>query len=252
VNESPLETEFVAVPQVGRTFVRSRTVRTDDVSPHGFQRLDSLARYVQDIATQDASEALSGSAFAYVLRRLSMRIDRAPRLSERLTLTTFCGGIAHGWAERRTSIRGDGGALVETAAIWVPIDSAGRPVRLPPDFLAAYGAAAQGRRASARLVHAAIPADQTVERRTWALRFVDLDILNHVNNAAHWCAVEEILAGKAVRRADIEFVSPLLLGEPCELVTSFAADLARVGDRLDLWLCGEGHVRSSMRVWMRE
>jgi acyl-ACP thioesterase len=241
--------EFVPVPSAGRLYVRERSVRLGDVNPQGVQRLDALARFVQDIATADAAEALSTSAFAYVLRRLSMRIDRAAVLSERLSLTTFCGGTARGWAERRTSIRGERGAAIETAAIWVPIDSSGRPVRLPPEFLDAYGKAAQGRRADARLVHGAPPTEEPITRRPWPLRYVDLDTLGHVNNAAHWCAVEEVLRGRPVEQAEIEFVSALMFSEPCEVVFREPSP----GDaRLDLWLCGEGHVRSSVRVWLAE
>jgi acyl-ACP thioesterase len=241
-------TEMVPVPSVGRLYVRERSVRLGDVNPSGVQRLDSVARFVQDIATADAMEALDGSAFAYVLRKLSIGIERSALLGERLTLTTFCGGTARGWAERRTSIRGERGAVVETSAVWVPIDAEGRPVRLPPDFLDAYGEAAQGRRADARLVHDA-PPSRGARHRPWPLRYVDLDTLGHVNNTAQWCAAEEILRGKPVARADIEFVSVLNASEPCELVV---LEPAPGGERVDLWLCGEGHVRSSMRVWLAE
>jgi acyl-ACP thioesterase len=239
--------DMVPVPSVGRLYVRQRSVRLGDVNPMAVQRLDSIARFVQDIATADAMEALIGSAFAYVLRKLSIRIEQAAVLSERLTLTTFCGGTARGWAERRTSITGDRGAAIEVSAIWVPIDEQGRPVRLPSDFLAVYGEAAQGRRADARLVHDDPTASAV--RRPWPLRYVDLDTLGHVNNTAQWCAAEEIVRGRPVGRADIEFVSVLNISEPCELVLQEPAP----GDRcIDLWLCGEGHVRSSMRVWLAE
>ncbi len=233
--------EMVPVPTVGRTYTRRRSVRLGDVNPFGRMRLDALARAVQDIATADASEALTGSAFAYVLRRLWMVIDEPLVLGETLTMTTFCGGIARSWAERRTSIAGDRGGSVETAAIWVPIDSSGRPGRLPDDFLAAYGEAARGRRVEARLLHGQPPSGE--HGTPWPIRYTDLDTLGHVNNAAHWCAMEDRLAGQVVAQAEIEFVGGLMMHEPCRFVT-----VDRV-DGLDSWLCAEGHVRSSQRVW---
>ncbi len=235
------EVEFIPVPTVGRSYVRDRSVRLGDVNPLGVQRLDALARFVQDIATADAAEALSGNAFAYVLRRLSMRIDQQARLSDRLTMTTFCAGTARGWAERRTSIRGTAGASIETAAIWVPIDSNGRPVRLPEDFLGAYGEAAQGRRVEARLRHGIVP-DDRVTRLAWPLRYADLDTLNHVNNAAHWCAIEEVLRGRPVDYAEIEFVRPILANDSCDLVWR------EVDGWFEGWLVVEGTLRSSVRV----
>jgi acyl-ACP thioesterase len=235
--------EMVPIPTRGRTFVRTRTVSLGDVNPYGRIRLDGLARVIQDIATADAADALSGSAYAYVLRRLVFSIKQTPEIGERLTLTTFCGGTARSWAERRTSVVGDRGALVETSGIWVPIDSTGRPSRLPEDFLAAYAEAAAGRRVEARLTHGR-PPESAVEGR-WPLRYTDLDTLGHVNNAAHWCALEDRLAGRRVLHAEIEFVDGLLLDEPCSVLTVDRPD------GVDSWLCAEGHVRSSQRVWLR-
>jgi acyl-ACP thioesterase len=237
----PPDVEMVPIPPRGRAFVRSRTVSLGDVNPHGRIRLDGLARVIQDIATADAAEALSGSAYAYVLRRLVITIRQTPQIGERLTLTTFCGGTARSWAERRTSIVGDRGGGVESSGIWVPIDRTGRPSRLPEDFLAAYGEAAGSRRVEARLTHPLPPLD--AETAPWPLRYVDLDTLGHVNNAAHWCAIEEVLAGRPVAHAEVEFVGGLLHTEPCTAV------LHRRADGVDGWLCAEGHVRSSQRVW---
>jgi acyl-ACP thioesterase len=238
---TPPTLEMVPIPTVGRTYVRRRSVRLGDVNPSGRLRLDSLARTVQDIATADASEALAGNAFAYVLRRLWLVITVPAVLGETLTMTTFCGGVARSWAERRTSLTGDRGAAIEAAAIWVPIDAAGRPIRLPEDFLDVYGEAAQGRRVEARRTHADPPVEAL--RRPWPIRFSDLDTLGHVNNAAHWCAIEDQLAGTPVTQAEIEFVGGLLKEEPCEFV------YATRPDGVDSWLCAEGHVRSSQRVW---
>ncbi len=234
--------EMVPVPLSGRAFVRSRTVALGDVNPYGRIRLDGLARVIQDIATADAADALSGSAYAYVLRRLVMSIGQTPLIGERLTLTTFCGGTARSWAERRTSVLGDRGASVETSGIWVPIDSSGRPSRLPDDFLSAYAEAAGGRRVGARLTHGIRP--ESADSSPWPVRYTDLDTLGHVNNAAHWCPVEERLRGREVVHAEIEFVGGLLQSEPCEFVTVDRPD------GVDSWLCAERHVRSSQRVWL--
>ncbi len=233
---------MVPIPATGRTYVLQRYVHLGDVNPFGRMRLDAMARAIQDIATADASAALDGSAFAYVLRKLTMTIEVPPRLSERLTLTTFCGGTARSWAERRTSIVGEFGARVESAAIWVPIDQTGRPCRLPPDFLEAYGEAAGGRRVEARLLHGS-PESGEGTSIPWPIRYTDLDTLGHVNNAAHWCAVEDRLAGHIVTHAEIEFVSGLMMSDPCEFVSIMRPD------GIDGWLCAEGHVRSSQRVW---
>jgi acyl-ACP thioesterase len=237
--------EMVPVPTIGRTYVLQRYVHLGDVNPFGRMRLDAMARAVQDIATADASDALDGSAFAYVLRKLTLTIRQTPRLGERLSMTTFCGGMARSWAERRTSITGDGGAQFEAAAIWVPIDTSGRPCRLPSDFLAAYGEATAGRRVEARLSHAGSPkvGEIGVSTANWLVRYTDLDTLGHVNNAAHWCAIEDVLQGAVVGHAEIEFVSGLMKPDLCVFQST------KRPDGVDGWLCVEGHVKSSQRVW---
>ena len=45
------------LPSAGRTFTGERIVRLGDVSPAGRLRLDAVARYLQDIATDDAVDA---------------------------------------------------------------------------------------------------------------------------------------------------------------------------------------------------
>ena len=200
--------EFVALPTQGRRYIVSRRVGLGDVDRSGRLRLDSLAAYLQDVASEDADVSGLDDVFGWIVRRVEVRISRWPRLAETLTLTTFCAGTGSRWAERRTSIHGaegeavEGGAI-EAAALWVAIDARGRPVRLSEQFQAIYGEAAAGREVSARLSLPARPA--VVESREWPLRRVDFDVLGHVNNAAHWCAVEELVGDRRPRAATIEF-----------------------------------------------
>ena len=88
----------------GRRFRAERTVRLGDVDPNGELRLDATARYLQDVATDDALDAGLDNALGWVVRRTMIRVDQPAMMSERLVLTTFCTGAGRSWAERRTSI----------------------------------------------------------------------------------------------------------------------------------------------------
>ena len=184
--------ELVPEPEEGRIHVVPWQAQVGDCGPDGLLRLDGLARLLQDVAGDDAAELRSG--VGWVVRRTLVEVGRAPVLRERLEARTFCGGLGRRWAERRTSVRGDQGARVEAASLWVHVDpSSGRPVPLPPAFLDAHGPAAGGREVRARLRHGAeVPAGATV--RPWAVRVADLDVVGHVNNAVGWAVVEEALA----------------------------------------------------------
>jgi len=214
---------FVERPAVGRVVTRGRPVRLGDVDGRARLRLDAIARYLQDIATDDATAARLDDAFGWVVRRTMIEVRRAAGLDEHLELSTFCAGTGRSWAERRTSITGDRGAAIEAVSLWIRVDpTSGRPTGLGDDFVSAYGEAAGGRRVSSRLQLPDPPDD--AHRRPWELRRVDIDPLGHVNNAAQWAIVEESLPADASRRgiAEVEHRAPVDPpgGTPLDLVTS--------------------------------
>jgi acyl-ACP thioesterase len=217
----PPATALLPLPAAGRTFTGSRLARFGDLSPGGRLRLDALARYCQDVSSDDTADAGLANDTAWVVRRTVVEFRRTPQFREPLTLTTFCSGIGGRWAERRVSIGGPSGAGLDVVSLWVHLDAdSGRPVPLPPDFHACYDEAAAGRTVSARLQHSPdVPVEAT--REPWVLRFTDFDLLGHVNNAATWSMVEEVL----VRRRD--------LGQPFRAELEYRAAIER-GTDVDL------------------
>ncbi|MGZ4682823.1 MAG: acyl-[acyl-carrier-protein] thioesterase [Acidimicrobiales bacterium] len=233
----PAADRLLDLPDSGRRFVTTRPARFGDLSPGGRLRLDAIARYVQDVASDDTTDAGLENDMAWVARRTAVELRTTPTFREPLTLTTFCSGYGGRWAERRVSIVGERVASIETVSLWVHLDAdSGRPVPLPDDFHQIYGEAAAGRVVSARLQHPAeVPPDAA--RRPWALRFTDFDLLGHVNNAATWAMVEEALvARRHLRpplRAELEYRLPIEQGDEVELAT------------LD-------HPDGSLSIWMTE
>src|SRR5205823_5502115 len=121
---------FVLIPRPtsGRTFSGTARVRLGDVTPKGRVRLDAVARYLQDVANDDAVDAIGEDAASWVVRRTQMQVDRFPVFREDLRLTTWASGTGGRWAERRTSVEGHRGGSIEAAALWVHVDAAtGRP-----------------------------------------------------------------------------------------------------------------------------
>ncbi len=218
--------EFVDRPEIGRVVTRTRTVRLGDVDARARLRFDSIARYLQDIATDDATDAQLDDAFGWVVRRTMIEVRRSAGLDEELELSTFCAGTGRSWAERRTSITGKRGAAIEAVGLWIRVDPAsGRPTGLGDDFLSAYGTAANGRRVSSRLQLA--PPAPEADRHPWPIRRVDIDPLGHVNNAAQWAIVEETLPADRSRRgvAEVEHRAPI--DTTVDLRTTCGADGVR-------------------------
>ncbi len=213
--------ELVPEPADGRVYRQLVRPGLADAAPGGRVRLDALARWLQDIAYDDATDAGLTGAATWVLRRVRLRVARFPRFGERLELATFCSGLGRMWAERRTSMTraGEGSADVDAVALWIHLDPvSGRPIPLRRQAVELLGASAGERRVKARLRHP-VPGDDAAVGG-WRFRASELDLAGHVNNAAYWAALEDELldsdSGSAEPHtldAEIEFRTPAQAGE---------------------------------------
>ena len=227
--------EYVAQPDEGRHFSNERRVRLSDCGPDGNFRLDGVARYLQDVGTDDWDDVGANSTLTWVVRRTAVRLvegGRWPTLGERVRLTTWCGGTGAAWAERRTNLAVNDCDVIETASLWVPVNPTGQPQRIPQSFLDLYGLAALGRKVSGRVERSVPPSD--APSRSWSLRRADIDVIDHVNNAAVWQAVHEVV-GATLREAVLIFHGPVLVSDQVTMRTAPGR----------LWLTVDGDVRVS-------
>jgi acyl-ACP thioesterase len=241
--------ELVPVPSRGRVFEGTRRVRLGDATPGGRLRLDSCARYLQDVSNDDTRDSGLDDELGWVVRRTVVDVACFAELGEVVTLRTFCGGLGSRWAERRVSITGEHGARLEAATLWVHVDlKTQRPIPLSARFHELFAEAAQGREVRARLHHREPPMDAPAE--PWPLRFTDFDVIGHVNNAAYWAVVEQhLLRRRDVRapmRAEMEFRAGLDIGRPsADVVVSDDEDGFR------LWILADSVVSASASVRSR-
>jgi acyl-ACP thioesterase len=214
-----------------------------DVDRGARMRLDAMARIVQDVADEDVATAGVPGMGMWILRKLHLVIAHTPRFRADVDATTWCSGLGRRWAERRTDLVVDETTCVEATAVWVHVDpERGTPAPLPPGFTAVWGDG-NGRRVSARLQHGAPPAGASTF--AWYVRAADVDVVDHVNNAAYWTVAEEVLTRRGrprVEVAEIEFRAGLSYGEPVSAVVA-----EREGGFM-VWLLVGGDVRASMLV----
>lgn len=216
----------VPEPLSGRVFASKRRVRLGDVSPKGRLRFDAAARYLQDIANDDAVDGAYSDIHGWVVRRTEMWVHRFPVYMEDIDLRTWCGGYGSHWAERRTKIVSASGALIEAAALWVHVDlKTLRSIPLPSDFLPIVDLASGGRKVSAKLtIGKHLPPLSSDPSRVshWPVRFTDMDAVGHMNNASYWDALEEYLSRHGTRRAPLHVtVEHHLAIDPGNLVRIF-------------------------------
>lgn len=238
--------ELVPRPESGRTFTTTRLTRLGDAGPDGRLRLDALARWLQDVASDDARDA-GVEGLTWVVRRTELEIARRPKLGETVELTTWAGGAGSRWAERRTSVTVDGKGI-EAAALWVLVDlPSGRPRKVPPEFHEVYGEAAGSRTVSSRLSLPTEPEPAGLQVRRWPLRHTDYDVLGHMNNAAYWSAVEDEVARvglswSGAKAFELEYRTAIEPGDGVELVSQ-----ATEGG-LMLWLRSERGLHAVARI----
>lgn len=244
-------TELLAPTPGTRRFATERLVRLGDVDVRGRLRLDATARFLQDIASDDVAEVSAeiglDSGRGWMVRRTLVEVRTAAVLDERLELETFCTGSGKCWAERSTTLRGAEGADVSTVSLWVQIATdTGRPAPLGDLFLDVYGPPTNGRKVSSRL---SLPGP--ISRSggvSWMVRRADLDPFDHVNNAANWSFLEEVLDPEASRagRAEMEFVAPVTHGTAAEMVVEQDSSMSERAST-SAWLVEDDRVLSAAR-----
>ena len=196
------------IAQSGRMFSTSRKVRLGDVTPKGRVRLDAVARYLQDIATDDSLDGNYSEPHSWVVRRTQMWVTAFPTYLDEIALTTWCGALGSHWAERRTQIRCADEVAIETAALWVRVDfKTMKPVPLSKEMTELLSSATSGRKISSRLEIGRNLQDLVSNNATsqdWPIRFSDMDAVGHLNNAAYWEVLEEYLGANSGQRAPLK------------------------------------------------
>ena len=199
------ESPIAAYPAAGRSFESERRVELGDCDPSGRARLDAIARWLQEVAYDDVSDAGLAAGGLWIARRARIRVEGFPSFGEPIALRTACSASGRLVAERRTDVSAPrSGARISAVALWVHVDPETRvPARLGEAFDAVYAPSAEGRRARSGLRHTGEPPAGALTRE-WFFRRADLDIAGHVNNAAYWAIAEELLGDAPLEWLDAE------------------------------------------------
>jgi len=171
-------------------------------------------------------DALRAEGRAWMLLRLGLAARRWPEPGEAVEVIT--------WPSRRTAgarawrefeiLSASGEPLVQAASVWLMVDLRSRkPVRLPRFLLELnFPARDTG-------IEFAAPAEVAGEPTHTHQRTVgpeDLDINEHVNNAAYIAWAETLVAWRSWRRLQVDYASEARIGDRIHLETWEAEEQA--------------------------
>ena len=206
------------------THRESFTVRTCDTDPWGRATVRTLLLLLQEAATTHADKLgvaldyLIENQLAWVMMRLRVKMSAWPRGGERISVETWVHSASKVMTERRFRVTGESDTpMGEVITQWVILDTERRrPVRLPQFALDAIAPVV---RAEKPISLDKLPELETAENdRGFEVRFSDLDIAQHVNNAAYiqWAAEtvpEDVLRSQLPLEIDAHYLSECRFGE---------------------------------------
>lgn len=248
-----LRSRLQRMPESGPQFVFERPVRTGDVDERERLRLDGVARYLQDIASDHAGAMTWGMVDqVWILRRTVIDVLKPVGWPTRVGLRRWCSAMSTRWATMRVDMEGQDGGRVESEGFWININpETGMPTRISDELERDLMERTVEHRLRWRpLLKEAVPetgAPDVVEM-PFPLRFTDIDPMRHLNNTVYLQAVEGLLAAHedlraAPHRMIIEYLRPIGPGSQVSLRSRHD------DDGLGVWFLVDGveHARALVR-----
>lgn len=214
--------------------------------------LPLLAQKFIDISTAHANfidvgyERLLRDNAAWVLSRITVEVDRMPRINERITLTTWIQEINRHYSERIIEVSdAEGNPIGYGRLVWVGINIASRrPIDLSPLF--------PNLRISDRpcpiAKHSRLTAIGEPDHITmYNFRFSDIDFNRHVNSTRY---IEFILDQWSVAFFDVHRVKRFEIAYQAEAHYDDIVEVRRCGDaeRQDFEIARNGAVCTRARI----
>ena len=207
-------------------FRHSYDVRFDEGNRDGLLTPAAALRYMQDIAGLDSEHARIVETGAWVAKRTVIAFARPIPARAHLDFETFAIGMTRITAQRAYEASIAGERAITAHTLWVYLGDNGKPARIPEAAHAYWmsaGAQPQIKDPSFPPPPSALP---TVA--AYRVRFSDIDVYGHMNNAAYvaalddagWVALPDARENTlSPQHYDIEYMESALYGDELEIRT---------------------------------
>ena len=215
-------------------YQKTYVVRSYEVDCHGVLRLLSLMNILQDIATENADVLGLGLVecqklnLSWVGSNYLVHIDRMPKINESFTVTSWPAEAKACSAIRDFKVTdANGKTIIKASSQWVLIDYIRRRPVMIKKYFSNYTALNE-RVLTTDFAKIKEPGGVT-ESHLYKVRFDDIDVNQHVNNAVYplW-ASESVYHDYRIKHTpqelEIAFKKEALYGETVEVFTQQTGD----------------------------
>ncbi|MBY8857759.1 hypothetical protein K7711_14835 [Nocardia sp. CA2R105] len=250
-----LDQPLAPLPREGIGFTTSWPVRTGDVDPYNRVRLDTVARYLQDVAWEELESGFFHRTDpVWIVRRTVIDVVRPILWPDRVELRRWCSAMSTRWANMRVRITSDNGGLIETEGFWINLnESTNMPTRISDQGLAHLARTTTETRLRWRPWLTDLPPAESDTDLPFPLRATDIDLYNHISTSVYWQAVEhylidipKLVAGP--HRAVIEYIEPVLARQHVSVRSRIEAGDHTGDAALRLWFVVGGTTTTTVRI----
>ena len=196
-------------------------VRYSECAPDYKLSLAGLVNYLQDCAVFHADDVgrsgllLKKEGFAWMITGWQIKVNRYPRIGEKITTRTWAHGFRGLEALRNFTIKdAEGKILARADSRWCYFDmEAGRPIRIPQVEVDAYGIEDALEMDKAPR-HIRLPKEGFALKQPFKVRTIHLDSNGHVNNEQYIAmALAYLPAGIKAVELRVEYLRQAHLGD---------------------------------------
>ncbi|CAN3130014.1 acyl-[acyl-carrier-protein] thioesterase [Mycobacterium sp. smrl_JER01] len=206
------------LPESGYVYRTAWRVATGDIGAALDLRLDSVARYIQEVGAENLVDAGEAEEHPHwLVQRTVIDVIEPIGFPNEVTFSRWCSALSLRWCTMRVDLIGSDGGRIETEGFWIAMNAKTlTPQRATDTLLERFGTTTTEHRLKWRPW---LQNPDRVDRHApFALRRTDIDLFEHVTNTAYWHALHEVMALEPdvcspPYRAVIEYRKPIKYGE---------------------------------------
>ncbi|MGE2728844.1 acyl-[acyl-carrier-protein] thioesterase [Mycolicibacterium vaccae] len=215
---NPVEDRLAPLPSSGYVYRTGWRVATGDIGGDLTLRLDSVARYIQEVGAENLVDAGEAEAHPHwLVQRTVIDVIEPIEFPNEVVFSRWCSALSLRWCTMRVDLVGSDGGRIETEGFWIAMNAKTlTPQRATESLIEKFSTTTDEHRLKWR-PWLRNPAD-TEYAQPFPLRRTDIDLFEHVTNTAYWHAVHEVIAATPEictppYRAVLEYRKPIKYGE---------------------------------------